>query len=96
MNDERDYAEYDFDPNVGEHKGFSIGDQIVMTVDNEEEGYFSGEEGQVVGFSVIGPATDPAAAMAFGNDPAGRTAIYVVMDGADEPIEIRPENMEVV
>lgn len=96
MDAERDYSEYDFDSSIGTHEGFSIGDQVSMTVDDEERGYWEGEEGLIVGFSKIPPATDPAAAMALGNDPAGRTAIYVLMDGTDEPIEIKPTNMEVV
>jgi hypothetical protein len=96
MDETRDYSEYEFDPQIGTHEGFSIGDQVAMTEDDDERGYHEGEEGQVVGFSKIAPATDPAMAMAFGNDPKGRTAIYVLMDGTDEPIEIKPENMEVL
>lgn len=92
---ERDYSEYDFNPDIGEHKGFSVGDAVILTADNEDVGYFEGEEGTVVGFSEIPPATDPGMALAFGNDPKGRTAIYVLMDGTDEPIEIKPEHMEV-
>lgn len=96
MNDdnERDYNEYDFDPSITEHEGFSIGDQVILIVDTE----FNSEEdeGQVVGFSVIPPAEDPAMALAFGNDPHGRTAIYVLMDGSHEPVEVRPHEMEAV
>jgi hypothetical protein len=92
---ERDYSEYDFNPDIGSHEGFSVGDQVVITEDHEEMGYFEGEEGTVIGFSVIAPATDKAAAMAFGNDPDGRTAIYILMDGTDEPIEVQPGRMEV-
>ena len=92
----RDYAEYDFDTSIMEHEGFSVGDMIVLIADDPGEMYYEGEEGQVLGFSVIDPPSDPAMAAAFGNSPDGRTAIYVLMDGTDEPIEVKPEHMEVV
>lgn len=91
--EERDYAEYEFDSTITEHKGFGIGDQI-MTVEDGEF-FSSDEDGIVVGFSNIPPASDPAMAAAFGNDPNGHIAIYVLIDGTDEPIEIKPEYMEV-
>lgn len=93
--DERDYSEYEFDSGVTEHLGFTIGDQIVCTADGHDEAYYEGDTGTVVGFSMIPPADNPELARAFGNDPKGRTAIYVVMDGTDEPIEVKPEHMDV-
>ena len=93
--DERDYSEYNFDPDITEHRGFLIGDQIVCTHNGHDEAYYEDDSGTVVGFSEIPPAENPELARAFGNDPKGRTAIYVVMDGTDEPIEVKPEHMEV-
>lgn len=95
MDTERDYSEYDFDPDIGTHEGFSIGDQVMILNDVEDQGINAEEEGQIIGFSKIAPAEDPAAAMAFGNDPNGRTAIYVLIDGTELPIEIKPDNLEV-
>jgi hypothetical protein len=95
MDNERDYSEFDFDPDIGTHAGFSIGDQVMILEDVDDVGISEGEEGQIIGFSQIPPAEDPAAAMAFGNDPNGRTAIYVLIDGTELPIEIKPSNLEV-
>jgi hypothetical protein len=94
--EERDYSEYDLDPSITEHEGFSVGDSVELVEDNEHDGYSAGESGVVIGFTVIPPADDPAMAIAFGNDPNGRTAIMVLMDGAQEPIEVEPTDMEVV
>ena len=93
--EERDYKEYGFDSNIFEHAGFSIGDQIFVLEDGHDGNYYNGEEGQVIGFINIPPAKNPELARAFGNDAHARTAIYVVMDGADEPIEVKPEHMDV-
>jgi hypothetical protein len=93
--EERDYSEYEFDASITEYEGFTIGDQIEVIEEDPGQMYYEGETGQVVGFSVIPPASDPAMAVAFGNDPNGGTRIYVVMDGTDEPIDIKPEHMEV-
>jgi hypothetical protein len=92
---DRDFSEYEFDPSIKEHRGFSIADDIVIVHDDPHEMYSEEETGTVVGFSEIPPAESPEIARAFGNDPRGRTAIYVLMDGTDEPIEVRPEHMEV-
>lgn len=95
-NEERDFSEYEFDPDIQTFESFSIGDEIETVHEDKNGMYSEGETGQVVGFTAIPPADDPAIARAFGNDPKGRTAIYVQMDGSDEPIEIRPEHMEVL
>lgn len=93
--DERDFSEYDFDPEITEQNGFAIGDEIVITEDDEAQAIFEGEEGQVVGFTNIPPATDPDIARAFGNDPKGRIAMYVLFDGTSEPIEVKYDQAEV-
>lgn len=93
--EERDYAEYEFDPAITEHEDFTVGDMVSM-VDDDPNGMFSADEqAQVVGFSNIEAPKDPAMAAAFGQSPNARTAIYVLLDGTDEPIEVKPEYMEV-
>lgn len=96
--EERDFKEYGFSPDIMGNNGFAIGDQVLVIDEREnadDTGIYEGEEGSVVGFAIIPPAKDPAMAMAFGNDPNGRTAMYVLMDGTDEPIEIPYEQLEV-
>ena len=93
--EERDFSEYGFSSDVMTYNGFAIGDQIRIVEDDEAAFIYEGEEGTVVGFSIIPPAGDPAMAMAFGNDPRGRTAMYVLMDGTDEPIEVKYDQAEV-
>lgn len=92
--DERDFSEYEFDANVKEAHGYQVGDMISVIEDDPDEGYGVGEEGVVVGFSVIPAAENPHLALAFGNDPHERTAMYVLMDGTTEPIEVKPAHIE--
>jgi hypothetical protein len=95
--DERSFDEYEFDPEITEAHGFTIGDMVFVTEeleDAEDTGIFRDDSGQVVGFSVIPPATDPGMALAFGNDPKGRTAMYVLFDGTDAPVEVKPTQVE--
>ena len=96
MDTQQDYSEFDFDPDIGTHEGFSIGDQVMMLDDVDEMGIVEGEEGQIIGFTKVPPAEDKQIAMIFGNDPNGYIAIYVLIDGTEMPIEIKPEKMEVV
>jgi len=90
------YEEYDFDPDRTEYDGFMIGDQIAYVVDDEDLGVCEGEEGQVVGFATIPAAKHPEIAIAFGNDPRERVAMYVLMDGSDLPIEAKYDDVETI
>jgi hypothetical protein len=92
--DDRDFDEYEFDADIKEHEGFTIGDFIEIVEEDPQQMYYEGEEGQVVGFKKIPAAADPAIAAAFGTDPNEHTAIYVLMDGTDEPIDVKAEHME--
>ena len=93
--DQRDYSEYGFESSIVEHEGFSVGDQILVNEDGHDGNYYNGEEGQVIGFIKIPAAENPELARAFGRDAHGRIAIYVLMDGTEEPIEVKPEHMDV-
>ena len=92
--DDRDYAEYGFDPDIKEHEGFSVGDQVEI-IESEGDTILVGEEGTVIGFIDLPAATDPDLALAYGNDPRARIAVYVLFDGEHEPVEVRPSHMEV-
>jgi hypothetical protein len=92
--EDRDFSEYDFDDDIVDSKGFAIGDMVTITEEDPHENYYEGEEGQVVGFALIPAAESPELARAFGNDAHERIAIFVLMEGATEPIEVKPEHME--
>jgi hypothetical protein len=94
MTEERDFSEYEFDSDIVDFNGFAVGDIVTITEEDPHENYFEGEEGQVVGFALIPAAESPELARAFGNDAHERVAIFVLMEGASEPIEIKPEHME--
>jgi len=92
--EDRDYAEYEFDASITEHEGLMLGDQIVVLDDDPGGMYSEDDEGQVVGFSNVAAPLDPAMAAAMGLPLEARVAIFVLIDGTDEPIEVRPGDVE--
>jgi hypothetical protein len=92
--EDRDFSEYEFDADIVDFNGFAIGDIVSIVEDDPHENYYEGEEGQVVGFALIAAAESPELARAFGNDAHERIAIFVLMEDATEPIEVKPEHME--
>lgn len=93
-----EYTPYtDDDPAIESHAGYERGDRVTVVWDNEDEGYYEGDQGVVCGFDTIPPPDDEEQAAVraqMGGSVHGRTCIMVTIDGQDEPIEVHPDHME--
>lgn len=85
-------------PEIMEIDGFKRGDAVRVLEDNEEEGYFEGDEGVVCGFGRIDAASTFSAAATralFGSSAASRDYMMVRFPARD-PVEVRPDDLEQV
>lgn len=76
--------------------GYKRGDVVRALVDDDEMGYFEGDEGTVSGFGRISAVTDPesiAIRAQFGQSAGGRDYMVVSFEGMD-PTEVDPDNVE--
>jgi hypothetical protein len=64
--------------------GFRLGERVRAVEDNEDEGYFSGDEGQVIGVSRTAPGTF---------NPAGKVELIVAFERMD-PLGIPTTDLE--
>lgn len=93
---EEQLTDYGIDPSIKELEGFKVGERVHVIQDNEEEGYYEGDEGNILGFGKIDAAhpNDPhyAARLQFGT-AFGREYIMVEFDGM-YPLEVAAEDIE--
>jgi|ERR1044072_6745726 hypothetical protein len=81
-------TEFGVDLSIKSCNGISIGDTLSALEDSNDDSFFEGDEGIVLGFIKIEPATDPGLAQQMGNDPMGGTYPLVEFDGMD-PVMVR-------
>lgn len=68
---------------VFEYEGWNYGERVRVTVDNDEEGVFSGDEGYLVPCK-LGSVEHRSA----------RTALYMLVTGMSSPVEVKPDEIE--
>lgn len=84
------------EPSIESLGGYKRGEQVRVIEDNEDEGYYVGEEGIVCGFWQSQAATDQdarEARQALGLPMGSRQAIMVTFPDRD-PVEVRADDME--
>lgn len=79
-------SDYNIVEDRDELEGIKVGQRVRAIRDNEDEGYYSGDEGLVLGVSVTAPGIF---------NPTGKTDLTVAFDGMD-PISAKPEDLDPV
>lgn len=78
-------ADYNVVAGRTELEGFKVGDMVVVGTDNEDEGYYAGDEGIVVGIS----HTEPGLFRQVAADE-----LIVHFEGQSEPLTVDPFDLQ--